>query len=99
MDYKPSIDPENISMWVVSSVCIGLLALLLGGIVLNELRTTTLMVQGELLVLNKKLEEVRKLAQAAAAPAAAQPTGQPAQGATAPAASSAPTQPTGQPAK
>ena len=84
MDIKPSIDPENISMWIVSSVCIGLLALILGGIVLYELRATTLMTQGELLILNKKIDEVGKRAQGAAAP---------------PAASSAPTQPAGQPAK
>jgi hypothetical protein len=81
---KPSIDPQNISMWIVASVCIGLLALLLGAITLYELRATTLLTQGQLLLLNKKVEEVRKLAQGAAAP---------------PATSSAPTQAPAQPAK
>ena len=83
MENKPSIDPQNISLWIVASVCIGLLALLLGGITLSQLQSSTLMTQGEILILNKKIEEVRKLAQGAAAPAP----------------SSAPTQPAAQPAK
>jgi hypothetical protein len=82
MENKPSIDPQNISMWIVASVCIGLLALLLGGITLSQLRSSTLMTQGEILILNKKIEEVRKLAQGAPAPtpssAPAQPADQPA---------------------
>ena len=66
MDNKPSIDPQNITLWIVASVCIGLLALLLGGITLSQLRSSTLMTQGEILILNKKIEDVRKLAQGAA---------------------------------
>lgn len=82
MEDKPSIDPKNISLWIVASVCIGLLSLLLGAILLSQLRSSTLMTQGEILILNKKIEEVRKLAQGAAAPtpssAPAQPAGEPA---------------------
>jgi len=79
---KPSIDPQNISLWIVASVCIGLLALALGGIVLHQLRSITVLTHSELLLLNKKIDDVRKLTQGAAATtpssAPAQPTGQPA---------------------
>ena len=81
---KPSIDPQNISMWIVAAVCFALIALALGGFVLHESRTHTLMIQGELLLLNKKIEDLRKVVQSAAAP---------------PAGSSAPTQPAPLPAK
>ena len=82
MDNIPSIDPKNISTWIIASICLGILALMVGVYAVNQLYQATVMTQNEVLILNKKIEDVRKLAEGGAArtpsSAPAQPTGQPA---------------------
>ena len=82
MDNKPAIDPQNISVWIIASVCIGVVALLVGVSTFMQLQNLAVVTQGAVTVLKKDIEDVRKLAQRAAAPtpssAPAQPTGQPA---------------------
>ena len=79
---KPSIDPQNISTWIVFSVVVGLLALLGEVWVYHKLTTHMAEMELQIVVLHKKIEDDRKLTRGAAAPTApsapAQPADQPA---------------------
>jgi hypothetical protein len=82
---KLAIDPQNISSWLIFSVVIGLIALGSAFYTYDQARTAMVETQMQMLILNKKIEEVRKLTQNAATATATVP--------------SAPAAPAAQPAK
>ena len=76
---KPSIDPQNVSTWIVFSVVLGLVALLFEAWMFHRQTTNMAEMELQIVVLNRKIEDAKKLALGAAAPTAPSAPAQPAE--------------------
>lgn len=68
-DIKHVIDPERMGVWVAVTFVLALLALVLAFVALHRNNDLAYVTQAEVMVLNKKIEDMKKT-QAASAPAA-----------------------------
>jgi hypothetical protein len=68
-DIKHIIEPERLGLWTAATFVIALLALVIALIGLNRSRDLMYITQGEVLLLNKKIENVKPSAKAPAIPA------------------------------
>lgn len=68
-DMKHVIDPERMGVWVAATFVLALLALVLAFVALHRNNDLAYVTQAEVMVLNKKVEDLKK-AQAAPAPIA-----------------------------
>jgi hypothetical protein len=72
MENKPLIDPQNMSIWVVTCFICALLGLVLSMVGIYRIHLTMSVTQAEVLALTNKIADLEKKA----APLAAQPAGQ-----------------------
>ena len=69
-DIKHIIEPERFGIWIAVTFVIALLALILALSAVNQTSELTTITQGEVLLLNKKIEGAQPTAVAPAEPAA-----------------------------
>lgn len=70
-DIKHVIEPERFGIWIAVTFVIALLALVVAIGAVKQTNDLTTITQGEILLLNKKIESSQPAAPAAAEPAAA----------------------------
>lgn len=68
-DIKHIIEPERLGLWTAATFIIALLALVVALVGLNRSRDLMYVTQAEVLLLNKKIENVKPSGNAAATPA------------------------------
>ncbi|OGA71084.1 MAG: hypothetical protein A3F77_17805 [Betaproteobacteria bacterium RIFCSPLOWO2_12_FULL_67_28] len=75
MNETPIIEPERHGLWIVAAFIVALIALLTSFVAVYRINVVTLGTQTEVLLLNKKIEQMRSAApmQPQAAPAAPAP--------------------------
>lgn len=59
MDVKHIIEPERFGVWIAATFILALLALVLALVGINRNMDLTYITQGEVLLLNKKIEDIR----------------------------------------
>ena len=69
-DIKHIIEPERMGLWVAVTFILALLAVVVAFIGLNRIQQSTIITQGEVLILNKKIEGLKSGNNAPAAEAA-----------------------------
>lgn len=69
MQDKPLIEPERAGLWAVAAFVLALIALVVAFVEMFRNEQWLATTQGEILILNKKIEDVRKVISAPAAPA------------------------------
>ena len=68
-DIKHIIEPERFGIWIAVTFAIALLALIAALVAVKQTSDLTLITQGEVVLLNKKIESGQSAAAAAPAPA------------------------------
>lgn len=58
-DIKHIIEPERIGLWVAATFVLALLAFVLAVVGLNRINQSAYITQGEVLILNKKIEGLK----------------------------------------
>lgn len=64
MNDKPMIDPENMPLWTAVGFIVAVMALALAVFSVYKMNKITMFTQAEILILNKKIEDLRKPAPA-----------------------------------